>query len=168
MNCAAVPSELVESELFGHEKGAFTGAACPARRAGSSRPTAARSSSTRSATCRADMQAKLLRVLQDGELTRVGGTGEIKVDVRLISATNRDLEALLEGGPLPRGPLLPAQHAGRAHARRCATGPGDVAALAAHFVDGRLPPQPLEAARGRAGRGWTCCASSRGRATSAS
>ena len=68
LNCAALPEGLVESELFGHERGAFTGAT--ADRAGPFRawPTAARCSSTRSATCRSALQAKLLRVLQEGEL----------------------------------------------------------------------------------------------------
>jgi DNA-binding NtrC family response regulator len=97
MNCAAVPSELVESELFGHEKGAFTGAA--AQRKG-------RFEQADGGTLFLDeigdmspaMQAKVLRVLQDGELTRVGGAAEVKVDVRVISATNRDLESLLASG----------------------------------------------------------------------
>ncbi len=94
MNCAAIPTELVESELFGHEKGAFSGAVQQRR---------GRFEQADGGTLFLDeigdmpqaMQAKLLRVLQDGELTRVGGTGEVKVDVRVISATNRDLDALL-------------------------------------------------------------------------
>ena len=72
VNCAALSESLLESELFGHEKGAFTGATATAR-AASSRPTAARSSSTRSATSRRAFQAKLLRVLQEREFERVGG-----------------------------------------------------------------------------------------------
>ena len=97
MNCAAVPAELVESELFGHEKGAFSGAVSQRR---------GRFEQADGGTLFLDeigdmppaMQAKLLRVLQDGEITRVGGTGEIKVDVRLISATNQDIDALLREG----------------------------------------------------------------------
>jgi len=97
MNCAAVPAELVESELFGHEKGAFTGAA--ERRRG-------RFEQADGGTLFLDeigdmpgaMQAKLLRVLQDGTLTRVGGVSELRVDVRLISATNHDLEAQIADG----------------------------------------------------------------------
>ena len=97
MNCAAVPADLVESELFGHEKGAFSGAISQRR---------GRFEQADGGTLFLDeigdmppgMQAKLLRVLQDGEITRVGGTGEIKVDVRLISATNQDIDALLREG----------------------------------------------------------------------
>ena len=98
INCAALTETLLESELFGHEKGAFTGADRAARRAGSSSPTAARSSSTRSASCRSTLQAKLLRVLQEREFERVGGTRPVRVDVRLIAATNRDLEAAVKAG----------------------------------------------------------------------
>ena len=97
LNCAAVPAELIESELFGHEKGAFSGAAAQRR---------GRFEQADGGTLFLDeigdmapaMQAKLLRVLQDGELQRVGGSQEIRVDVRVISATNRDLEALLAEG----------------------------------------------------------------------
>jgi len=92
LNCAAIPGELIESELFGHEKGAFTGATQQRRgkfeladggtlfldEVGDMNPSA---------------QAKVLRVLQEGELERVGGNDTIKVDVRVIAATNKDLQA---------------------------------------------------------------------------
>jgi DNA-binding NtrC family response regulator len=91
LNCAAVPAELIESELFGHEKGAFTGAA--ARHVG-------KFEQAEGGTLFLDeigdmplaMQAKLLRVLEEGELERVGGDKPIKVSVRVIVATHRDLE----------------------------------------------------------------------------
>ncbi|HTQ41071.1 MAG TPA: sigma 54-interacting transcriptional regulator, partial [Pirellulales bacterium] len=90
LNCAALPSSLVESELFGHEKGAFTGAI--ARRIGRFELAAGGTIFLDEiGELPADVQAKLLRVLQEREFERVGGTTIIKADVRVIVATNRDL-----------------------------------------------------------------------------
>ncbi len=97
LNCAAVPAELIESELFGHEKGAFTGAG--ARHLG-------KFEQARRGTIFLDeigdmplmMQAKLLRVLEESEVERIGGDRAIKVDVRVVVATHRDLEALVKEG----------------------------------------------------------------------
>ena len=97
VNCAALPESIIESELFGHEKGAFTGA--NTQRKG-------RFELAHRGTIFLDeigdlsphIQAKLLRVLQERELERVGGTGVIKVDVRLIAATNRNLEDDVKAG----------------------------------------------------------------------
>ena len=97
LNCAAIPAELIESELFGHEKGAFTGATQMRRgkfeladggtlfldEIGDMSPSA---------------QAKVLRVLQEGELERVGGATTIRVDVRVVAATNKDLPREIEEG----------------------------------------------------------------------
>ncbi len=90
INCAAIPETLLESELFGHEKGSFTGAL---------RQKAGRVEEADGGTIFLDeigdmsrsLQAKLLRFLEDGTFTRVGGNQELKVDVRLVSATNRDI-----------------------------------------------------------------------------
>jgi DNA-binding NtrC family response regulator len=97
VNCAAISRELVESELFGHEKGAFTGA--DARRAG--RFEAAHRGTIfldEIGDMAPETQAKVLRVLEERSLERVGGTRPIEVDVRVIAATHRDLEAEVAGG----------------------------------------------------------------------
>jgi two-component system nitrogen regulation response regulator NtrX len=92
VNCSAIPEELFESELFGHEKGAFTGAT-QARRGRFEEAHAGTLMLDEVADLSARAQTKLLRVLQESELTRVGGSRSIRVDVRVISATNRDLVA---------------------------------------------------------------------------
>jgi len=97
LNCAAVPAELIESELFGHEKGSFTGAA--GRHLG-------KFEQAQHGTIFLDeigdmplaMQAKLLRVLEEGEVERIGGERAINVDVRVVVATHRDLEAQVRDG----------------------------------------------------------------------
>ncbi len=96
-NCAALPESIVESELFGHEKGAFTGAS--ATRHG--RFELAHSGSIfldEVGELSLPIQAKLLRIIQEKEFERVGGSKTIKVDVRIIAATNRNLEALIRDG----------------------------------------------------------------------
>src|SRR5581483_11721496 len=97
LNCAAVPAELIESELFGHEKGSFTGAA--------SRHTGKFEQAHRGTLfldeigdMPASMQTKLLRVLEQGEIERVGGSGAIRVDVRVLVATHRNLEQQVREG----------------------------------------------------------------------
>jgi DNA-binding NtrC family response regulator len=97
LNCAAVPAELIESELFGHEAGAFTGA---------TKQRTGKFERAHGGTLFLDevgdmplaMQSKLLRVLQERELERVGGSDIIKIDVRVVAATNRDLRAACEKG----------------------------------------------------------------------
>lgn len=97
VNCAALPEHLLESELFGHEKGAFTGAI--SRKLG-------KFESANGGTLLLDeisemdvgLQAKLLRALQEGEIDRVGGTDTVKVDVRVLATTNRNLEESVEKG----------------------------------------------------------------------
>jgi Nif-specific regulatory protein len=97
VSCASLPESLIESELFGHEKGAFTGAA--ARKPG--RFERAHGGSLfldEIGDVNPAVQVKLLRVLQEREFERVGGVDPVKVDVRLIAATNKDLEAAIGGG----------------------------------------------------------------------
>lgn len=97
VNCAAIPGELLESELFGHEKGAFTGA--QARRTGkfelADRGTLFLDEI---GDMSVEAQAKVLRVLQENELVRVGGTERVPVDVRILAATNKDLEEEIRQG----------------------------------------------------------------------
>ncbi len=97
LNCAAVPAELIESELFGHEAGAFTGAT-KQRRGKFERASNGTLFLDEVGDMPLAMQAKLLRVLQEQEIERVGGHETIKVDVRVVAATNRDLAEACENG----------------------------------------------------------------------
>jgi two-component system nitrogen regulation response regulator NtrX len=95
VNCAAIPTELIESELFGHEKGAFTGATS-ARRGKFEMADGGTLFLDEVGDLHGSSQAKLLRVLQEGEFHRVGGEQSIRVTVRVIAATNRDLSELVQ------------------------------------------------------------------------
>jgi DNA-binding NtrC family response regulator len=97
VNCAAIPAELIESELFGHERGAFTGA-LKAHKGKFEQASGGTLFLDEIGDMRLDVQAKLLRVLQEGEVDRVGGTTPIRVDVRVLAATNKDLTAAIEAG----------------------------------------------------------------------
>jgi two-component system response regulator AtoC len=97
VNCAALPSELLESELFGFERGAFTGAIQhkPGKFEFAHQGTMFLDEISE---MQPPLQSKLLQVLQDGEFARLGGRGDVHVDVRILTATNRDLEAALADG----------------------------------------------------------------------
>ena len=101
LNCAAIPRDLVESELFGHEKGAFTGAL--QRKVGRlERADGGTLFLDEIGDLSAESQAKLLRALETGEVDRIGATDTIKVDVRIVSATNKDLAEAMESGEFRR------------------------------------------------------------------
>src|SRR5690606_23467129 len=97
INCAAIPENLLESELFGHEKGAFTGAV--ARQIGRfERATGGTLFLDEIGDMSMVLQSKILRAVQEREIERVGGTEAIGVDVRMIAATHRDLKSLIAEG----------------------------------------------------------------------
>ncbi len=132
VNCAAIPKELIESELFGYERGAFTGAVA-------SKPGRFELANGGSlfldeiGEIPIEMQVKLLRALQESEFERVGGIKTIRVDVRLVAATNRDLKKLIAGGSFRedlfyRLNVVPI----RLPALRERT--GDIPLLVAHFL----------------------------------
>lgn len=133
INCAAVPEGLLESELFGYEKGAFTGA--DQRKIG-------KFEQAHESTFLLDeisemslpLQAKLLRVLQEGEVERLGGSQPIKVNVRIVATTNRDLETMVKNGQFREDLFY------RLNVIPLAVPPlrarlGDIDMLARHFVD---------------------------------
>jgi DNA-binding NtrC family response regulator len=97
VNCAALPAELLESELFGHEKGAFTGAATT-RIGKFEQADTGTIFLDEIGEMKAALQAKMLHVLQDGQFTKLGSNKPIEVDVRVVAATNRDLESMMLKG----------------------------------------------------------------------
>ncbi|MGC4030333.1 MAG: sigma-54 dependent transcriptional regulator [Tepidisphaeraceae bacterium] len=151
LNCAAIPDTLLESELFGHEKGAFTGA--DARRIG-------RFEEAGKGTLFLDeigemgygVQAKLLKVLQDGTFTRIGGQKVLTSEARVIAATNRDLEKEASEGRF-RSDLFYRLHVVTIQLPPLRKRPNDIALLAEHFLqrfgaggpDRRFAPETLQA-----------------------
>ena len=132
LNTAAIPAELLESELFGHEAGAFTGA---------QKRLVGRFEQADGGTLfldeigdmPADTQTRLLRVLADGEFYRVGGHTPVKVDVRIIAATHQNLESLVQAGKF-REDLFHRLNVIRIHIPRLADRREDIPTLARHFL----------------------------------
>jgi two-component system response regulator AtoC len=132
INCAAIPSELLESELFGHVKGSFTGAVA-------NKPGKFEQANTGTmfldeiGSMTMALQGKLLRVLQEKEIERVGGAKPMKVDVRIISATNTDLEKAVKRG-LFRDDLFYRLNVIPIHLPSLRDRAEDIPMLAAHFI----------------------------------
>ena len=166
VNCAALPPTLVESELFGHEKGAFTGAVA-LRQGRFELADGGTIFLDEIGDLAPDIQVKFLRVLQEGEFERVGSSRTKTVDVRVIAATHRDLEAAVAAGDVPRRPVLPPERV---------SDPAAVAAgtLRGHPAAGVVlhPPPPARARaphhQGAAAGDGRACSITRGPATCAS
>lgn len=132
LNMAAIPKELIETELFGHEKGAFTGAG--ERRIGRfEQADGGTLFLDEIGDMPADAQTRLLRVLADGEFYRVGGRATVRVDVRVIAATHQDLDALVAAGAF-REDLFHRLNVIRIRLPRLAERRGDIPLLARHFI----------------------------------
>jgi two-component system nitrogen regulation response regulator NtrX len=150
VNCAAIPGELIESELFGHMKGSFTGAFAD-------RP--GKFELADGGTLFLDeigdlslpAQAKMLRALQEGEITRVGGAKAMRVDVRVLAATNKDLEAEIAAGRF-REDLLYRLNVVPIHVPPLRERAGDIPDLVAHFAGA------IAAAAGVPSRGFDAAA----------
>ncbi|MDP3814578.1 nitrogen regulation protein NR(I) [Pseudomonas sp.] len=132
LNMAAIPKDLMESELFGHEKGAFTGAA-NLRRGRFEQADGGTLFLDEIGDMPADTQTRLLRVLADGEFYRVGGHTPVKVDVRIIAATHQNLETLVQGGKF-REDLFHRLNVIRIHIPRLSDRREDIPTLARHFL----------------------------------
>jgi len=132
VNCAAIPENLLESELFGHEKGAFTGAI--ARRVGKfEEANGGTLLLDEISEMDARLQAKLLRAIQEREIDRVGGTKPVKVDIRIIATSNRDLAEAVKHGTF-REDLLYRLNVVNLRLPSLRERPKDILALARHFA----------------------------------
>lgn len=135
INCGAIPAELIESELFGHERGAFTGA--QARRTGHfENADKGTLFLDEIGDMRFDMQVKLLRVLEDGIVSRVGGNSALPVDVRIISATHQNIEQAIADGRF-REDLFFRLGVVLLHVPTLAERTEDIPQLIAHFQRGK-------------------------------
>lgn len=133
INCGAISPNLIESEFFGYEKGAFTGANASGKKGYFELANNGVMFLDEIGELPLEMQAKLLRVIQDGEFYRVGGTAPVKTNVRIISATNRDLEKCVEEG-LFRRDLYYRLNVVPIRIPKLSDRPEDIPALVNHFL----------------------------------
>lgn len=133
VNCAAIPSELIESELFGHEKGAFTSAVAQ-RKGKFEQAQGGTLFLDEVGDMSASAQAKVLRALQENKISRVGSDKDIAVDVRVVAATNKDLKAAIANGEF-REDLYHRLAVVPIHVPALAERASDIPLLVAHFLD---------------------------------
>ena len=133
VNCAAIPSELIESELFGHEKGAFTSAVSQ-RKGKFEQAQGGTLFLDEVGDMSASAQAKVLRALQENKISRVGSDKDIEVDVRVVAATNKDLKAAIAAGEF-REDLYHRLAVVPIHVPSLAERASDIPLLVAHFLD---------------------------------
>jgi DNA-binding NtrC family response regulator len=133
VNCAAIPSELIESELFGHEKGAFTSAVAQ-RKGKFEQAQGGTLFLDEVGDMSASAQAKVLRALQENKISRVGSDKDISVDVRVVAATNKDLKAAIANGEF-REDLYHRLAVVPIHVPALAERASDIPLLVAHFLD---------------------------------
>ncbi len=133
VNCAAIPSELIESELFGHEKGAFTSAVSQ-RKGKFEQAQGGTLFLDEVGDMSASAQAKVLRALQENKVSRVGSDKDIQVDVRVVAATNKDLKAAIAAGEF-REDLYHRLAVVPIHVPSLAERASDIPLLVAHFLD---------------------------------
>jgi transcriptional regulator with GAF, ATPase, and Fis domain len=160
VNCAAIPSELIESELFGHEKGAFTSAVAT-RKGKFELAEGGTLFMDEIGDMSLSAQAKVLRALQESKITRVGGDKEIKVNVRIVAATNKDLQKEIAAGNF-REDLFHRLSVILMHVPSLNDRVDDIPMLAEHFVnqictDYGMPKKALtkEAIKALQGINWT-------------
>ena len=134
INCGAISPNLIESEFFGYEKGAFTGANATGKKGYFELANNGVMFLDEIGELPLEMQAKLLRVIQDGEFYRVGGTVPVKTNVRILSATNRNLEQFVEEGKFRRD-LYYRLNVVLIRIPRLADRSEDIPALIEHFLD---------------------------------
>jgi len=134
VNCAAIPANLLEAELFGYEKGAFTGASASGKAGLFELAHKGTILLDEIGDLPPDLQSKLLRIIQHKEVTRIGGTRPIELDVRIISATNRDLRELVKAGKF-REDLYYRLNVFPIHISPLRSRPEDIEPLAIHFIN---------------------------------